>query len=269
MKISVIIPTYNRANFLLSAINSIKSQTYRIDEIIVVDDGSSDNTKEVLKNQNIKYIFQENKGVSSARNRGIKESKNDWIAFLDSDDIWEKEKIEKHINIHKTNQNIFCSYTDETWNRNGKTIKLKPYQEKEEPTFLNSLRLCKIGVSTFFCHKNIFEKVGYFDEELLVCEDYDLWLRILKDYEIKYINEKLTLKKAGHKNQLSFETKLIDTYRIKSLEKHLNSKYKKEVLNELIYKMEIVLSGAKKHGNTILEKQYTEKLNSIKLSLIK
>ena len=260
MKISVIIPTYNRSNFLLSAINSINSQSYQVDEIIVVDDGSTDNTKEILDKLNIKYIYQDKKGVSKARNTGIKESKNEWIAFLDSDDTWEKEKIEKHINFHKLNQNILCSYTDEIWNRNGKIIKLKTYQEKEEPTFLNSLRLCKIGVSTFFCHKNIFEKIGYFDEELEVCEDYDLWLRILKDYEIKYINEKLTLKNAGHKNQLSFETKLIDSYRIKALEKHLHTKYHREVTNELIYKINILLYGAKKHKNIQLLEECEQKL---------
>lgn len=265
MKISVIIPTFNRSSFLIPAINSIKSQTFKVDEIIVIDDGSSDNTKKVLANLDIKYIYQKNKGVSNARNRGIKESKNEWIAFLDSDDIWEKDKIEKHVNFHKTNHETLCSYTDEIWNRNGKIIKLKAYQKKEEPTFLNSLRLCKIGVSTFFCHRSIFENIGYFDEKLQVCEDYDLWLRILKKYKIKYLDFKLTVKNAGHQNQLSFSTKLIDIYRIKALEKHLNSNFSVEVKDELKYKINILILGAQKHNNIKLLKECNEMLNSLKV----
>lgn len=150
MKISVIIPTFNRANFILNCIQSVQKQTYKIDEIIVIDDGSNDNTKELLRHLDITYIQQPNKGVSSARNRGILLAKNEWIAFLDSDDVWETQKIEKHVTYHQQHQEILASFSDELWVRDGKIIALKSHQQKEEPTFLNSLRLCKIGTSTFF-----------------------------------------------------------------------------------------------------------------------
>ena len=150
MKISVIIPTYNREKHILQAIKSVKEQSVQVDEILVIDDGSDDNTKELLKNEPIRYIYQQNAGVSSARNKGIKEAKNEYIAFLDSDDTWHENKIAQHINYHKKNPQIKASYTKEVWIRNNKIISLKKYQQKEEPSFVNSLALCKIGTSTFF-----------------------------------------------------------------------------------------------------------------------
>lgn len=261
MKVSVIIPTYNRALLLQNAIKSVLNQTYKVDEIIVVDDGSTDNTQEVLKSFNVTYFYQENQGVSAARNRGIQHAKNKWLAFLDSDDIWHEKKIEHHITFHTQHQTLLASYTDETWVRNQKIISLKNHQQKVQPTFLNSMKLCKIGASTFFCHQSIFDAIGTFDESLKACEDYDLWLRILKHFPIYFINEKLTTKYAGHPNQLSFETKLIDLYRIKALKKHLNTVYKNEVLNELIYKTTLVLKGAKKHGNEALARELQKELN--------
>jgi len=260
MNITAIIPTYNRAEFVLKAIKSIQNQSLHVKQIIVVDDGSTDGTKELLKNEDITYIYQENSGVSKARNKGIKEAKYEWLSFLDSDDIWHKNKTEEHKTLHVNNPNLLASYTAEQWIRNGKTIKLKAYQQKEEPSFLNSLSLCKIGVSTFFCHKNIFDNIGFFDESLTVCEDYDLWLRVLQKYEIKLIDKQLITKYAGHENQLSFDTPLIDTYRIKALEKHLTSKYKNEVEDEIKHKIEILLKGARKHNNKKIIDYYKKKV---------
>ncbi len=246
MNISVIIPTYNRADFILKAVKSVQNQSLHVKQIIVVDDGSTDNTKELLKNENITYVYQKNSGVSSARNRGIREAKHEWLAFLDSDDTWHKNKIEEHMTLHVNNPELQASFSDEVWVKNGKTINKKKHLKKEEPTFLNSLRTCKIGVSTFFVHKSMFEEIGLFDEELEVCEDYDLWLRILTKYKIKLIDKELITKQAGHENQLSFTTPLIDSYRVKALEKHSKSVYKKEVLEEIEYKNSILRDGAKK-----------------------
>ena len=260
MKISVIIPTYNRASFLEKTLQSILEQSVNVDEIIVIDDGSTDETEDILKSYPVNYFYQSNQGVSAARNLGLLKAKNSWIAFLDSDDIWHPKKIEQHINFHKANPLILSSYSDELWVRNNIEIKLKTHQQKEIPTFLNSLRLCKIGPSTFFCHKEIFETVGNFDENLVVSEDYDLWLRILQKYEIGYIDEKLTTKYAGH-DQLSFSTKLSDVYRIEALKKHIHSAYKNEVIKELIYKTSLLLKGAIKHNNQEVIEKYQEELN--------
>ena len=241
--ISVIIPTFNREKFILQAIKSVQKQSLHVEQIIVVDDGSTDNTQKLLENEDITYIYQKNSGVSSARNLGIKMAKHEWIAFLDSDDIWQKDKIKEHVALHVNNPTLKASFSDEKWVRDGKIINKKKHLKKEEPTFVNSLRVCKIGASTFFVHKSVFEKVGVFDEGLKVCEDYDLWLRILLHYEIKLIDKELITKQAGHENQLSFTTPLIDLYRIIALEKHINSIYKDDVLEEITYKKNIIKQG--------------------------
>ena len=137
MKISIIIPTYNRAKFLLEAVNSVFNQTVKPFEIIVIDDGSNDNTKEVLENLDVKYIYQKNRGVSSARNRGVKEAKGDWICFLDSDDIWLEDKLKEQILFHQ-NSDFLISQTDEVWIRNDKRVnKPKRYKKYGGNIFLN------------------------------------------------------------------------------------------------------------------------------------
>ena len=211
-----------------------------VKEIIVIDDGSCDNTKELLKGKNINCIYQKNSGVSSARNRGIKEAKYDWLAFLDSDDLWHKDKIEKQVSLHVEHKELKVSFADEIWLRNEKIVNKKKHLKKEQPTFLNSLRRCKIGASTLLIHKSVFEDIGLFDESLKICEDYDLWLRILLKYEIRLLDEELITKQAGHKNQLSFTTPLIDSYRVKALQKHIKSQYQNEVLKEIAYKNSIL-----------------------------
>jgi len=262
LKISVVIPTFNRKGFVQKALESVLNQTVEVDEIIIVDDGSNDNTRENLKNNSsIKYIYQENSGVSSARNKGIFEAKNDWIAFLDSDDIWHEEKIEKQIQLHLQNDSILISHTDELWNRNNKIIKQKHHQLKPSGfCFLDNIPSCKIGPSTTLLHKSILEDVGYFDEELIVCEDYDLWLRILHKYELGYLDEKLITKYAGHENQLSFSTFAIDKYRIQALEKHLKGEYSIEIKKEILKKCAVLLKGAHKHNNLDIISVYEKKV---------
>ena len=264
MKISVVIPTYNRELFIEKAILSVQNQTVIVDEIIVVDDGSTDNTKQLLEDFDVVYIYQENSGVSSARNAGIEKAKNNWIAFLDSDDIWHETKLEKQINFHRQYPNVLLSHTDELWIRNNKIINQKKHQQKPSGfCFLDNISACKIGPSTIMMHKDIFHDIGLFDEGLIVCEDYDLWLRISCKYEIGFLNEKLLSKYAGHDNQLSFTTFAIDQYRIQALEKHLESDYKDDVQKELIKKIELILKGARKHNNNMLIKKYEEKLTVV------
>lgn len=261
MKISVIIPTYNRAHLIKNSIDSVLNQTIKVDEIIVIDDGSSDNTKEFLDNYpTITYHYQKNSGVSGARNAGIKLAKNDWICFLDSDDIWHENKIEQQIIFHQEHSDIFFSFSDEKWIFNGKNIKQKKHQLKiNKKTFTDHLENTFIGASTVIIHKSIFLDIGLFDTQLKACEDYDLWLRILRKYEVGYIDFKLIDKIAGHQGQLSFETPMMDQYRIKALLKHLNSKHSIEVKKILIKKCEILIVGAIKHNNKTLQ-EYCEKI---------
>ncbi|MEA3554834.1 MAG: glycosyltransferase family A protein [Campylobacterota bacterium] len=264
MKISVIIPTYNRSEFIVKTIQTVLNQTVKVDEVIVIDDGSTDDTQNILKpfcdtNLNkIKYIKQKNSGVSSARNLGIKISSNDWLCFLDSDDLWEDTKIEEQIKFHKQNKNILFSHTLELWLFNDKVIKQKKHQQKQSGfCFKQNISNTLIGASTVMIHKSILDDVGLFDEDLKVCEDYDLWLRILYKYELGIIEKQLIKKIAGHKEQLSFATPLMDTYRIKSLQKHLNSKYSQDIKNIIIQKCEILIKGAIKYQNKKIENYYT------------
>jgi len=260
MKISLIIPTFNREKLLNKTIESVLNQTVSIDEIIIIDDGSTDNTEEIVNNyktDTIKYIYQKNKGVSNARNHGIKIASNDWLCFLDSDDIWESNKLEKQIDFHKKNPHILFSHTDELWIFNDKIINQKKHQLKPSGfCFEENISNTLIGASTLMIHKKVFDEVGYFDEELIACEDYDLWLRILTKYELGLINEKLIRKIAGHENQLSFSTKLMDKYRILALLKHKDSKFKDLISKEIIKKCDILIKGAIKHKNKEIEEHY-------------
>jgi glycosyltransferase involved in cell wall biosynthesis len=262
MNISVIIPTYNRATFLPATLSSVLNQSQRVDEIVVVDDGSTDNTKDVLSQYGVKYLYQANRGVSSARNLGVKNAKNEWIAFLDSDDIWHEDKIEKQIAFHTQNRDILFSHTDEVWLRDSKVVKKPKHHKKPYGNcFVDNLPFCKIGPSTVIIHKSVLEDVGYFDESLKVCEDYDLWLRVLSKYEVGLVDEELVTKTAGH-NQLSFDTPMLDIYRVEALQKHIESEYQDEVKKELIRKCNVLIKGAIKHQNLNLKTKYEEFLNS-------
>jgi len=252
MQISVIIPTYNRYDFLKHAIESIKLQTYQAYEIIIIDDGSIDNTSNIQQIfPDIKYIYQSNRGVSSARNRGIYEAKNDWIAFLDSDDVWYPDKLQTQVDFHNAHKHIMMSYTDEEWIRDGNKVNIpKKFQKIGKNIFLENLSYCDIAPSSVLLHASIFNRVGFFDENMEVCEDYDLWLRILMQYDVQLIQKKLIKKYAGHSDQLSYKYWGMDRFRVKSLEKIFNiasPKLKEIVRQELLKKYNLLLKGAYKY----------------------
>ncbi len=263
MKISTVIPCFNRADYLPIAINSVKNQTYHIDEIIIIDDGSTDNTQDILnKIDGIKVIKTKNLGVSHARNIGIKESKNDLIAFLDSDDVWTQDKIEKQVNFHKKNFDILFSHTGERWIRDGNRVKYpKSLKKPQGDCFLQNISTCKIATSSVLMRKSIFDDIGYFDEKLKVCEDYDLWLRVTQRYTIGLIDEELIVKNAGHK-QLSASIFAIDRYHIYSLQKFLNSEFTDEAKQEIIRKCYILIKGAQKHQNQEILEIYSKVLRN-------
>ncbi len=236
MTVSVVIPTYNRYKLLKRAIESLYKQTCLPDEIIIVDDGSTDETVAIQNDfPEIIYIYQENRGVSAARNVGIQRAKNEWIAFLDSDDAWHSEKLQKQIDFHRKNPDLLMSYTDEVWIRNGNNVKIpKKYRKIGKDIFLENLSYCNIAPSSVLMHKKLFEEYGLFDESLHVCEDYDMWLRIAIKQKIALIDEKLINKYAGHDEQLGF-TKNMENYRITILEsliKKCRSKEKKNLVQK-------------------------------------
>lgn len=233
--VSVILPTYNRVRFLERSIHSVMKQTYRNWELIVIDDGSTDDTKEyITKNithwneslskanafqPNVMYCRTENKGVSSARNFGISQSKGEWISFLDSDDEWDPKKILKQIQFHRDNPSLSFSQTNEIWNKKGNSFEPKGKFKKLSGFYLKeSLKTCMITTSSFFAKREIYESIGGFREELKSCEDYDLWNRIfVLGYEIGLLEENLLTRYGGHDDQLSMQYKAMERFRLYSL----------------------------------------------------
>ena len=268
-KISIVIPTFNRIGSLPRALDSALNQTYQPSEIIVVDNGSSDGTTKLLRERypSIRLLIEKKLGVSAARNKGIRHSKFQWIALLDSDDAWDKTKLEKQKNALASSQDQFrLVHTDEIWIRNGnKFNQMKKHQKFGGNIFNNCLSLCCISPSSVLINKNIFKEVGYFDESLPVCEDYDLWLKICSQEKILFINQKLTLKYGGHKDQLSKTYWGMDRFRIKSLENLiLNYKLKPDqkinAIKTIVKKLKIIVNGAYKRNNSSIINKYEEKL---------
>ena len=268
-KISVVIPTLNRINTLQRALDSVINQTYKPAEIIVVDNGSSDGTLKFLREQYPKItILTENKiGVSSARNKGIKKSINQWIALLDSDDAWHPRKLEIQTSmLDSALKKYNLIHTDEVWFRNNKHInQMKKHKKQGGYIFERCLSLCCISPSSVMFKKNILDKVGLFDESLPVCEDYDMWLKICSSEEVLFAQDKLTYKYGGHKDQLSKSYWGMDRFRIKSIENiiknfDLTYKQKKQAKKELIKKLKIIINGAFKRNNLSIVNEFSTKL---------
>jgi len=273
MLVSIVIPVYNRENYIFTAVKSVLYQTFRHWELLIVDDASTDDTYfsvlNLVDNKKIFYYYLPvNRGVSYARNFGIKHSKGEYIAFLDSDDFWLPEKLEKQID-YMINRNFKICQTDEIWIRKNRFVNPKKKHKKiEGDIFLKSLELCMVSPSAVMINREVFERVGGFDESLTACEDYDLWLRVSLKYKVGLLNEKLIVKRGGHDDQLS-KIPGIDRYRIYSLIKLLNEHNldnfkKKEVLKILGKKIHIYMNGALKRGKKEEYNKYAELLRRVK-----
>lgn len=269
VKISVIIPTYNRKEELRRALDSVLNQTKKPDEIIVVDGGSNDGTKLILQEyaaRGVRTFLQTGEGVSNARNEGIRESGNEWVAFLDSDDWWLANKLEEQVGFHVNFPQFLISQTDEIWIRNNIRVNPKKYHLKKGGRIFDlCLERCMITPSAVLINKRIFDEVGLFDEGLPVCEDYDLWLRVAKKYKVGFIEEKLTVKTGGHSDQLSVRYWGMDRFRVKALEKILEElldlEEKKGVLDMLIKKSWILAQGSVKRNETTRAQLYQAKVD--------
>lgn len=222
--VSVIIPTYNRSRWLLSAMDSVLAQTFRNFELIIVDDGSTDDTRDVVTQyrDQVKYFFQQNRGVASARNLGIKNAEGRLLTFLDSDDRWEKDKLEIQVKLMTDDPSVEICYTNEAWIRNGVRVNPKSYHRKYSGwIYRQNLARCFVSPSAVMINREVFERIGLFDESLTVCEDYDYWLRASREYPIVLIDAPLIQKYGGHDDQLSMKFWGMDQFRVKSLVKML------------------------------------------------
>jgi len=223
--VSVILPTFNRAWSIEQAVDSVLSQDYPELELIVVDDGSTDNTIEVLEQYKADIILlrQANAGVSAARNTGIKKSKGELIALLDSDDMWDKRKISCQVKFFAENPDAMICQTEEIWIRNGRRVNPKIKHKKPSGMiFEPCLNMCLVSPSAVMIKKKLFDMKGFFDETMTVCEDYDMWLRISADTPVFLIDKPYTIKRGGHEDQLS-KLRSQDRFRIYSLVKLIKS----------------------------------------------
>jgi glycosyltransferase involved in cell wall biosynthesis len=263
--VSVIIPTYNRGWILREAIDSVLAQDYRDYELIVVDDGSTDDTRQILGSygRQIIVLQQPNQGVSAARNRGIAESRAQLVAFLDSDDLWLPQKLARQVAFFQSNPEALICQTEETWVRNG--VRVNPKKRHQKHTgmiFEPSLALCLVSPSAVMIRKPLFDAVGLFDESLPACEDYDLWLRVSCRYPVFLLDESLIIKRGGHEDQLSKAAGL-DKYRIRSLKKLIDSEKLTETQTRaavriLKEKCAIFANGCRKRGRNGDAKYYEE-----------
>ncbi len=267
MDISVVIPTHDRAHTLERALGSVFDQTHAPAEVLVVDDGSKDDTEGLIRTRfpDCRYIYQENRGVSHARNRGIRASRCEWIAFLDSDDEWLPDKLAAQIRTLAEHPEHRICHTEEIWIRNGVRVNaMKKHAKSGGRIFRQCLPLCVISPSSVMIQHSLFAEIGLFDESLPACEDYDLWLRICAWHPVLFLERPMIVKHGGHRDQLSRRHWGMDRFRIQALEKivdapGLSAQDRIAVAEMLIHKTGILAQGARKRQHTEPATRYREK----------
>jgi len=258
LKVSVVIPVYNREQTIRHAVDSVLSQSFPPEEVIVADDGSNDATPDILKayGSSIAVItLPVNSGVSRARNEGIARARSEWVAFLDSDDCWKPDKLERQIEYLKRRPFYLILQSDEIWIRNGKRVNPCKHHAKPEGWIWEaSLERCLVSPSGVLVRKSLLEKYGNFDETLPVCEDYDLWLKISRHHPVGLEPGLSVIKYGGHGDQLSRKYPAIDRFRVQSLSGLLQHEghpyYRKKIIEVLRRKLKILIQGYAKRGRT-------------------
>ena len=253
--VSVIIPTYNRFSLLREAIQSVLAQTVRDFELIIADDGSTDETPTLATLSGIRYVRIDHTGKPGlVRNHGAETAKGDYLAFLDSDDLWKPGKLARQIALFKERPELKITHTRELWLRNGREVSQSGQRHRRSGMiFKDALKKCTIGPSTVMLKKSLFMESGGFRDDLEIAEDYELWLRITAFHKVGYINRPLTVKRAGFSDQLSEKYGYIEYFRIKALLPLVESKFfpaekQKLAEEELVKKCLIYAGGCRKRG---------------------
>jgi len=266
--VSVVIPTYNRWPMLGAAVDSVLAQSYREFELIVVDDGSTDETATELAKlgSRLRYVYQDRGGVSAARNTGVRQSRGRLIAFLDSDDLWQPDKLKIQAHFMQSLPEAQICQTDEIWIRRG--VRVNPRIKHRKPSgdiFEESLALCLVSPSAVMLTRELFDRSGGFDESLPVCEDYDLWLRIARYYPVPLIDQLLVIKHGGHADQLSHSMWGMDQYRVLALQKLLRSGIAGDrramIFRVMQHKVAVLARGAHKRGKVADAERYQTMLS--------
>ena len=263
--ISIIIPTFNRRQFLARAIQSVLEQTFQDWELIVVDDGSHDESRQVVQDPHddrIHYLYQEHRGVSAARNAGIRLARHPWICFLDSDDHWKPAKLHRQLEALECRPQYQAIYTNEIWIRRGRRVNPRKIHRKYSGwIYHRCLPLCIISPSSVLLHRRILEREGFFDEDFPVCEDYEMWLRVSSRQPIFFLDEPLTVKVGGHADQLSRSLWGLDRYRVQALIKiysssRLTPQQKFWTGRQIVEKLTILATGFANRGKAGEEAKY-------------
>lgn len=259
----VVIPTFDRAHTIGRALDSVFAQTLPAQQVIVVDDGSSDSTADVVAGYpGVSYLRQENRGVSSARNLGIRHCGCDWIALLDSDDEWLPEKLGVQFEALAENPGHRLVHCDEIWIRGGRRVNPADRHRKRGGwVFEYCLPLCVISPSAAVIERSLLIEAGGFNEQLPACEDYDLWLRICSRFPVLYVNRPLLRKYGGHDDQLSRKHWGMDRFRVQALRDllatgNLSASDRQAALASLREKCRILITGARKRGNSEIVTNY-------------
>lgn len=205
--VSVVIPTFNRAHLIRRALDSVLAQTYKNLDIIVVDDASTDDTEVVIRSyedSRIRYVrLEHNRGGSAARNVGLRLSKGEYIAFLDSDDEWVADKVRRHLDVFQAHPECHIVYSAVKTVYPDGSVFVRHLDGPEGRIFDRLMVRNVVGpTSAFVIKRECFERVGGFDESLPSSQDYDLWLRLAKHYQFKKISEPLVVY-HWHGNQIS------------------------------------------------------------------
>ena len=264
-RVSVILPTFNRRGVVTEAIDSVLNQDYADLELIVVDDGSTDDTPRLLSvyGDRLNCIRQANRGVSAARNAGVRAASGDLIALLDSDDVWLPGKVSAQVSFFETHPDALICQTQEIWIRNGVRVNPgKRHRKEAGMIFERSLGLCLVSPSAVMMRRSLLDEVGLFDETLPACEDYDLWLRIAWKHPIHLIDQPLIVKHGGHDDQLSRMPEL-DKYRIQSisclLDRGVLSPRQQEAATHMLKtKCTIYVHGCRKRGRIEEAERYEQ-----------
>jgi glycosyltransferase involved in cell wall biosynthesis len=264
--ISVIIPFYNRKDLLPRAIESVLNQSHTDLEVILIDDCSTDGSSDLDIFSSDKRIFYYRQpvhsGVSKARNDGVLRAHGEWLAFLDSDDEWLKDKLALQMQWILAHPDFEIVQTKEIWIRNGTRVNSPRTHEKfEGDLFEASLSRCMITPSSVILSRKLFDRVGGFNQSLPACEDYDLWLRICHSYQVGLIDEYLLIRYGGHSDQLSSNVMILDRFRIRSIlqlleHNKLNDTQLALAVATLIKKATLVANGYLKRGNQDLYERY-------------
>ena len=276
IRASVVIPTFSRGWCITRAVESVLKQTYRHLDVWVVDDGGSDNTEELVRSAAgtsadvaVHYLRAEHRGVSAARNAGVRASSGQLIAFLDSDDEWLPDKMERQVACLECSPAAALVHGGEIWVRNGAEVEVpRAYRKYGGNVYERCLPVCMIGPSTVVIRRDRFLEIGGFDESFPVCEDYDLWLRLTARWPVALADGPVTRKYGGHPDQLSTSVPVLDEWRIHALCGILASFGPKDprrsaTLAELRRRAGILERGYRKHGRDAERLELLNRIRSV------